>query len=167
MPQLLEQNIKRKWKTGLVWLGSIIISFFFCFMTRRSSIFARNLVTQISTQVQNLAQDNDTHGQSNDLLLNSSSVKSEERSSLAKFAIAQPLMMRLLLPPPLTKSQLWKIAAALFKLKQNFQRCCCCRSFYIIFSLSNIMLQPFWMGPWNIILIHKIINLQLRVQKNP
>ena len=38
------QNFKRKWTTGLVWLGSIIISSFFCFMTRPGSIFAREKI---------------------------------------------------------------------------------------------------------------------------
>ena len=39
------QNLKRKWTTGLVWLGAIIISSFFCFMTRRGSIFAREKIS--------------------------------------------------------------------------------------------------------------------------
>ena len=54
----IKVKLKRKLREGFIWLESIIISFFFCFMTRPSSIFAReqNLVTQISTQTPKPAQ---------------------------------------------------------------------------------------------------------------
>ena len=155
------QNLKIKWTTGLVWLGAIIISSFFCFMTRRGSIFAREKISSRKSRLKCkilLGAVIHIDGTSkNDLLV----TNSEE--DLIKFGQVWDCST----PDHPTGaaaadkvSTLVRLLRALSKLKQNFQSCCCWLFYQIL--RSNSILS--WMGPWNTYLSTWNINWHLMMR---